>query len=228
MKKAFTLAEILITLGIIGVVAAITISNLVANYQKKVTVERLKTAYNIFSNAIERAQEDYGNPIIVPKDIGNDTTKMSALYFEPYIKDISPYPPKTVIVVKCPDKKTRALGFSGGNYEDPKCLANGICYKIYRHGTGYITFTIDLNGPKGPNIMGRDVFQFDMTDYNIDKFCLYGGGHNCIVAPHPYIEGSWSAFGRTIDGSCNKNSNGSTCASKIIRDGWKIAPDYPW
>ena len=51
---------------------------------------------------------------------------MSALYFEPYIKGISPYP-KKVIIVKCPDKKTRALGFSGGNYEDPKCLANGIC-----------------------------------------------------------------------------------------------------
>ena len=33
MKKAFTLAEILITLGIIGVVAAMTIPTLVANYR---------------------------------------------------------------------------------------------------------------------------------------------------------------------------------------------------
>ena len=31
MKKAFTLAEVLITLGIIGVVAAMTIPNLIAN-----------------------------------------------------------------------------------------------------------------------------------------------------------------------------------------------------
>lgn len=35
MKKAFTLAEVLITLGIIGVVAAITLPTLIANYQKK-------------------------------------------------------------------------------------------------------------------------------------------------------------------------------------------------
>lgn len=35
MKKAFTLAEVLITLGIIGVVAALTIPTLVNNYRKK-------------------------------------------------------------------------------------------------------------------------------------------------------------------------------------------------
>lgn len=35
MKKAFTLAEVLITLGIVGVVAAITIPTLIAGYQKK-------------------------------------------------------------------------------------------------------------------------------------------------------------------------------------------------
>ncbi len=36
MKKAFTLAEVLITLGIVGVVAAITMPTLIANHRKKV------------------------------------------------------------------------------------------------------------------------------------------------------------------------------------------------
>ncbi len=36
-RKGFTLAEVLITLGIIGVVAAITIPSLITNYQKTVT-----------------------------------------------------------------------------------------------------------------------------------------------------------------------------------------------
>ena len=35
MKKAFTLAEVLITLGIIGIVAAMTIPNLMNNYTQK-------------------------------------------------------------------------------------------------------------------------------------------------------------------------------------------------
>ena len=42
MKKAFTLAEVLITLGIVGVVAAITIPTLIASYQKKEAVNALK------------------------------------------------------------------------------------------------------------------------------------------------------------------------------------------
>lgn len=35
--KAFTLAEVLITLGIIGVVAALTIPGLITNFQKRET-----------------------------------------------------------------------------------------------------------------------------------------------------------------------------------------------
>ena len=37
MKKGFTLAEVLITLGIIGVVAALTLPSLITNYRKKQT-----------------------------------------------------------------------------------------------------------------------------------------------------------------------------------------------
>jgi len=49
MKKAFTLAEVLITLGIIGVVAAITIPSLIANYQKRVIETTLKEDYSIMA-----------------------------------------------------------------------------------------------------------------------------------------------------------------------------------
>lgn len=45
MKKGFTLSEVLITLGIIGIVAAITLPTLITNYQKKTTATRVKKAY---------------------------------------------------------------------------------------------------------------------------------------------------------------------------------------
>lgn len=45
MKNGFTLAEVLITLGIIGIVAAMTITTLITNYQKKTTATRVKKAY---------------------------------------------------------------------------------------------------------------------------------------------------------------------------------------
>ena len=44
-KKAFTLAEILITLSIIGIVAALTIPNLIQNYKRKVATVRLKNSF---------------------------------------------------------------------------------------------------------------------------------------------------------------------------------------
>lgn len=44
MKKGFTLAEVLITLGIIGVVAAMTMPSLIQNYRKKEATTRIKNS----------------------------------------------------------------------------------------------------------------------------------------------------------------------------------------
>ncbi len=59
-KFGFTLAEVLITLGIIGVVAALTVPSLVAKYQEKVAVNQLKRTYSILSNAWQMVEAEYG------------------------------------------------------------------------------------------------------------------------------------------------------------------------
>ncbi len=51
-KAAFTLAEVLITLGIIGVVAAITLPTIVANYKERVLVNQVKKTYSEFQNVL--------------------------------------------------------------------------------------------------------------------------------------------------------------------------------
>lgn len=61
VKKAFTMAEVLITLGIIGIVAAMTLPALIGNYQKKVTATRLKRSYTVIAQTIERSKVDYGD-----------------------------------------------------------------------------------------------------------------------------------------------------------------------
>lgn len=60
-KKAFTLAEILITLGIIGVVAAMTMPVLIENYKKKQTVTQLKKIYSALQQSIQLSQNNYGD-----------------------------------------------------------------------------------------------------------------------------------------------------------------------
>ena len=59
-KPAFTLAEVLITLGIIGIVAAMTMPSLIQNHQKRVTAERLKKMYTTLRTAIDLAELDNG------------------------------------------------------------------------------------------------------------------------------------------------------------------------
>lgn len=59
-KNAFTLAEVLITLGIIGVVAAMTLPTLIQNHQKQVYVNGLKKALSISQNMIKQMQADEG------------------------------------------------------------------------------------------------------------------------------------------------------------------------
>ena len=59
-RLGFTIAEVLITLGIIGIVAALTIPALVTGYQKNVTVESLKKVYSTLSQAVKLSEADNG------------------------------------------------------------------------------------------------------------------------------------------------------------------------
>ena len=71
VEKGFTLAEVLITLGIIGVVAALTMPSLIANYQEKVLVNQAKRSYSIIMNAINRYNIDH-------ESIGDNSVLMDA------------------------------------------------------------------------------------------------------------------------------------------------------
>ena len=62
MKRffGFTLAEVLITLVIIGVVAALTIPNLLQKYQEQATVKKVQKFYSTLSNAYSIAMKENG------------------------------------------------------------------------------------------------------------------------------------------------------------------------
>ena len=56
MKNAFTLAEVLITLGVIGIVAALTMPSLIASYKEKVFISQAKKSLSIVLNAVSTAR----------------------------------------------------------------------------------------------------------------------------------------------------------------------------
>ena len=83
------MAEVLITLAIIGIVAALTIPTLIADYQEKVTVTRLKETYSLLSQAYQFAVNKNGSP--ASWKFGTDMYDPNAHvamanYFKPYLK----------------------------------------------------------------------------------------------------------------------------------------------
>lgn len=62
MKNGFTLAEVLITLGIVGVVAAMTLPTIITDYRDKAASAKMKKLYSLLSSAYMYAYNEYGDP----------------------------------------------------------------------------------------------------------------------------------------------------------------------
>jgi len=225
---AFTLAEVLITLGIIGVVAAMTIPNLIANYQKKQTVIRLKGAYAQLIQAIKLSEYDNGEVT------GWDYTKRNffELYLQNYIKgnvakfkrrdDIESIPYKEIS-----GKRETGLDLVRWAYGESYIytLLNGV--DIISAGGGFI---IDINGARTkPNQFGKDAFYFMMPESNDRRLVPMGFAttSECKVPAggptREYLKNS-----SCLNYGCNKNGRGMFCGALIMLDDWQIRNDYPW
>ena len=220
LRTAFTLAEVLITLGIIGIVAAMTLPSLIGNYQKKVTVNKLKKAYTILNQAFKRSQIDNGDYQYWAKGVDMGIDAYYKLYWHPYFQIT------TVCdnYQKCGYKEERPwLGannekltalFSHKYYRIPFLTSDGILYSFsIASGNANNSFQVvwvDINGPKNPNQYGIDVFLFAPTEGN-------------VIMPYCYNSSESS-----INKECSKNGTGDCCAARIMADGWEIKGDYPW
>lgn len=96
MKNGFTLAEVLITLGIIGIVAAMTIPQVLANYRKKSLEAKLKETYSILLNAVNKGNLEVGIPFSTYSVMTNHPDKCPTNYefaecaealYDDYLKD---------------------------------------------------------------------------------------------------------------------------------------------
>ena len=228
-KSAFTLAEVLITLGIIGVVAALTLPTLIQNNQKKQFQVGLQKGYSVLLQALDAYKNDTGMTLTL-KDCYGETTGIFKNLIKPYLK----------VLVDCGDSQ------ADSNYD--KCVQNGeyseegkYTYKTYSGekaeerclDDGQLVLTdgsilmfenplrstrvfvsIDVNGfKKGPNQWGVDLFTFQLMEDG--KLLPMGQA------------GTYYEF---TDGSsllCDKTSgnklNGIACTARALydKDFWK-------
>ncbi len=236
-KIAFTLAEILITLGIIGVVFAMTMPTLIHNHQKKQTAVKLAKVYSTLTQAIERAKADYGDMAqweyfssgekLNGSEQKEKTKAFVQTYILPYLKiskDCGINNEKQCKTVKiCNNSsKTYCLNFvSNGAYY---FITPDASYTIMPdNNTGVTKSTmivkINLDGNSKPNFYGRDVFWgFIVPEKHRFEF---------IGADLGYTRDEM--LNNTSTWGCNKVSNTKHyCAAIIQIDGWEIRDDYPW
>lgn len=183
MKKAFTLAEVLITLGIIGIVAALTIPTLISNYQEKQTVTRVKEAYTLLNSAVQMAVVEHG-PVntwlagLITDDGALNYETFSPMIFEKIIPNL-----KTVFTCKN-TLECRPYAYTYNNLPGTsqaqwimnntgakllngtyiQIQSTGSCTSQYEIQNACGTIRIDVNGPTPPNQTGRDIFLFAINN----------------------------------------------------------------
>lgn len=226
VKFGFTLAEVLITLGIIGVIAACVIPTLLAQQEKQKTVTILKKNYSDILNASKQFSADYGCIDDLKCtglfDFGHlNTAYFGYLLVHSYLKnvkdcghvgnDFTCWAPKTYTYVEGFD--TSFSNMADTSYEYKYMTPDGAAVLINSNmGSAHcqawpnntcLHITIDTNGPKPPNRAGRDTFFFDLRNKN----------------------------GITLTQQGNPNSNGCggsgtkygpDCTSRVIKEGWQI------
>ena len=178
-KCAFTLAEVLITLGIIGIVAAITIPNLISNYKAKILRTQFLKTYSTLAQTIKLMENDDVSTDLMNYPTGTRHTTLAKYMTNTticsgYITESSKTPDGCYdYKIRDYDDGYKFLTSNGivadGIYNDGQLmLPTGalIFFDDCPKGEGYkgCRIYVDINGLKQPNRMGYDFFAFEVLD----------------------------------------------------------------
>ena len=184
-RVAFTLAEVLITLGIIGVVAALTLPSVIQNYREQQTVAKLKKIYSILNQAMISAVNEYGTLDtwgLRDGDASEGAKLLQDRIFVPNLKIINYCEKLNSCVGGKPYKYitgTEHISYNGNGGYRRLILSDGTtliyhvssedCNSDIPHAwTGCASINVDVDGYyKGPNTFGKDTFSFNVMKNRI-------------------------------------------------------------
>lgn len=225
MKKAFTLSEVLITLGIIGVVAALTIPTVVKNYRYKMYSTQLQKTYSQIQTAIDTIMQDELTDDFYKTTGGakNDSNcqKGPCYFLTKYFKLARTNCGEGSSSKKCiADDYTWVKGNNSGSAGKMGgyCAQtiNGAAICITNNSiNGVTTIFLDTNGLDEPNTVGLDTFVMDFrSDGKLRDWS--DNPDNCGVnTKGKDEEGNDKVYGHIGDYAPG-------CLTKAINNGWVI------
>ena len=215
MKKGFTLAEVLITLGIIGVVAAMTLPSVVGNYKKKVTVTRLKKFYSTMQQVIQLSEKDYGDIAywMPPQEAVRNSSEFGK-WFDKYLS-------KSFKILS-----EKPYSSSAKEYE--VALADGSGFLAYASGTATVHFfyCTELRYCAPERYDGQTSFLFTITKVNNKFKFITSHGPDQNKTREQLLE--QCKYGNFDNADVSISDKRHACARLIEYDGWEIKDDYPW
>lgn len=201
----------MITLGIIGVVAAMTLPGLIQNYQKHVVETKLKRIYSVMNQAVRLSEVKYGDK----KYWDTDLSPMQ--FYEKYYKGVL----KVTSVKEIPDDPDEGILIS---------FADGSILRSYRHGRDYYYYISASKYMKQKDKLqlGVDIFMFRLSPG--DNINETNGAFHHNRGFEPYAFG-WDGELSSLKNRCQTRDGEhyqSYCTAWIQYNGWKIPDDYPF
>ena len=224
MKKGFTLAEVLIAIVVIGLVAMLTVPMIVQNYKKRVATTRLKKFYSTMQQAIALSEIE-NHSVETWQRAGRDVKNSEGEYdysanaqsaYDFFMKYLAPYM-NYVKAVQTPEKQVSTENMS-------VYLADGSV--IIFHNGGCVDLYYDINGEAKPNARGRDIFVFAICeDKNRHKY-LAGQKFGALV--YLFSMTTMTSFSDRATALENCKSQATYCAALLMFDDFEFKDDYPY
>ncbi len=208
-RLGYSLSEVIITITIVGVIAALSVPSIMQNTKKTEYVRSLQKAYAVLSNATDMIIATEGSPVEW-LDTSNPTVTLHDMY-KKYIHKVKECNGDCANIVTeyknfngasnsyniinnngsliLPDGTFVRLHYSSKNCTDKQTAVGDVDVCAYIH--------VDVNGAKGPNRWGKDSFRFYLTNDG-----LLPTGSNLPEST-----------------DCRNTNGGQGCTARVLRDG---------
>ncbi len=245
-KRGFTLAEVLITLGIVGIIAALTTPTLIASTRNQANASKLSSTVSNLENAFTSLVVSEGVDDIVDTELWN------------YWEDADGFSGEIGKYLKVISYDNAEGGIPGGYSNGVKTISGTALETMPNMDTQYISLTlpsgtivyiaesgtalsreeeetakaaggalfsspayvtVDVNGIEAPNRVGRDIFCFILgSEGKLYPF----GGKDIAVFEGSDASATWNSDDGTYPCTDTTKGDGEGCTARLMEEGYKM------